>query len=240
MSNILDLGTPLGQDVTNVLLTNRQGDVTLPFQRTNDLKKAVACIQAVSQVGVLENKTMGCVAAQVIMLTTLICICMVVGIKFLMALTFSWFLSYRLTEKPRRAVKSKDDKGDEKNKDDGTGNGGQDLARGGKKAVGRKNLYTAMLVTCYSEGENSIRTTLNSLANTSYSVKHKLIVVICDGIVRGHGNKQTTPDIVVNMLDLAPGNENPKAASYLAIADGEKQHNMAKVVRFCCVLYRRI
>ncbi|KAG0288149.1 Chitin synthase, class 3 [Linnemannia gamsii] len=172
---------------------------------------------------------MGCVAAQVIMLTTLICICMVVGIKFLMALTFSWFLSYRLTEKPRRTVKSKNNKGDEKDKDDGTGNGGQDLARGGKKAVGRKNLYTAMLVTCYSEGEHSIRTTLNSLANTSYSVKHKLIVVICDGIVRGHGNKQTTPDIVVNMLDLAPGNENPKAASYLAIADGEKQHNMAKV-----------
>lgn len=229
VSNILALNDPLGKDVGDVLYRNRLGDATLPLQRTDERKKAVACIQAISQVGVLENKTMGCVAAQVIMLTTLICVCMVVGIKFLMALTFSWFLSYRLTEKPRRAVKSTGKKGDEKDKDDGTGNGGQDLARGGKKAIGRKNLYTTMLVTCYSEGENSIRTTLNSLANTSYSVKHKLIVVICDGIVRGHGNKQTTPDIVVNMLDLLPGNENPKAASYLAIADGEKQHNMAKV-----------
>lgn len=233
VSNILALNDPLGKDVGDVLYRNRLGDVTLPLQRTDDRKKAVACIQAISQVGVLENKTMGCVAAQVIMLTTLICVCMVVGIKFLMALTFSWFLSYRLTEKPRRAVKSAGKsagkKGDEKDKDDGAGNGGQDLARNGKKAIGRKNLYTAMLVTCYSEGENSIRTTLNSLANTSYSIKHKLIVVICDGIVRGHGNKQTTPDIVVNMLDLLPGNENPKAASYLAIADGEKQHNMAKV-----------
>lgn len=232
VSNILALNDPLGKDVGDVLYRNRLGDATLPLQRTDERKKAVACIQAISQVGVLENKTMGCVAAQVIMLTTLICVCMVVGIKFLMALTFSWFLSYRLTEKPRRAVKSTGKKGDEKDKDDGTGNGGQDLARGGKKAIGRKNLYTTMLVTCYSEGENSIRTTLNSLANTSYSVKHKLIVVICDGIVRGHGNKQTTPDIVVNMLDLLPGNENPKAASYLAIADGEKQHNMAKVVSF--------
>ncbi|KAF9128537.1 hypothetical protein BGX30_014286 [Mortierella sp. GBA39] len=229
VSDILALNDPLGKDVSDALYRSRLGDATLSLQRTDDRKKAVACIQAVSQVGVLENKTMGCVAAQVILLATLICVCMVVGIKFLMALTFSWFLSYRLTEKPRRAVKSTGKKSDEKDKDDGTGNGGQDLARGGKKAIGRKNLYTTMLVTCYSEGENSIRTTLNSLANTSYSAKHKLIVVICDGIVRGHGNKQTTPDIVVNMLDLLPGNENPKAASYLAIADGEKQHNMAKV-----------
>ncbi|KAF9905346.1 hypothetical protein EC991_001711 [Linnemannia zychae] len=228
-TSILRDDNPLGKDVTDMLFRNLLKDVTLPLQKTNDRKNAVACLQSVGQVGVLENKTMSCFAAQVIMLTTLICVCMVVGIKFLMALTFSWFLSYRLTEKPRRPIKKSGAKGDEKDKDDGTGNGGQDLARGGKKALGRKNLYTAMLVTCYSEGENSIRTTLDSLANTSYSMKHKLIVVICDGIVRGHGNKQTTPDIVVNMLDLLPGNENPKAASYLAIADGEKQHNMAKV-----------
>jgi chitin synthase len=221
---------PLGKDVTDMLFRNLLKDVTLPLQKTNDRKDAVTCLQAIGQVGVLENKTMSCFAAQVIMVTTLVCVAMVVGIKFLMALTFSWFLSYRLTEKPRRPIKKSGTNGDEKDKDDGNGNGGQDLARGGKNALGRKNLYTAMLVTCYSEGETSIRTTLDSLANTSYSVKHKLIVVICDGIVRGHGNKQTTPDIVVNMLDLLPGNENPKAASYLAIADGEKQHNMAKVV----------
>jgi chitin synthase len=177
-----------------------------------------------TQVGVLENTTMGCFASKIIIMTTLICVCMVVGIKFLMALSFSWVLSYRLTEKPRHVAKSSEKEKEELN------NSGQDLARG-KNAATRKNLYTVMLVTCYSEGESSIRTTLDSLANTSYSSKHKLMLVICDGIVRGHGNKMTTPDIVVNMLDLAPGNENPKASSYLAIADGEKQHNMAKVVR---------
>ncbi|KAF9921165.1 Chitin synthase, class 3 [Linnemannia zychae] len=229
VSNILALGNPMGTDISDALYNSLLQDATLAFQRTSDRKKAIACIQSISQVGVLENKPMGCFAAQVILLTTLICICMVVGIKFLMALTFSWFLSYRLTEKPRRAIKTADNKNGEKDDDDGGNNGGQDLARSGKKAAGRKNLYTAMLVTCYSEGENSIRTTMDSLANTSYSIKHKLIVVICDGIVRGHGNKKTTPDIVVSMLDLAPGNENPKATSYLAIADGEKQHNMAKV-----------
>ncbi|KAG0007329.1 hypothetical protein BGZ80_004802 [Entomortierella chlamydospora] len=168
---------------------------------------------------------MGCFASMVILITTLICVGMVIGIKFVMALSFSWFLSYRLTEKPRTILKPKKDgkKGDEE-----ANANGLDMARNTK--VGRKNLYTVMLVTCYSEGENSIRTTMNSLANTSYSTKHKLMMVICDGIVIGQGNKMSTPDIVVNMLDISPGCENPKPCSYLAIADGEKQHNMAKVL----------
>ncbi|KAF9190224.1 hypothetical protein BGZ50_000331 [Haplosporangium sp. Z 11] len=215
-----------GSEVNSVLERSLRKDASLLFSRTYSRMKALDCLQAMTEVGVLENTTMGCFAAQTIMLTTLICICMVVGIKFLMALTFSWFLSYRLTEKPRKVLKTSK-KEIEAMKE--SNNKDQDLARTGKRSIGRRNLYTAMLVTCYSEGENSIKTTLDSLANTSYSTKHKLIVVICDGIVRGHGNKMTTPDIVVNMLELAPGNESPKASSYLAIADGEKQHNMAKV-----------
>ncbi|KAG0198058.1 hypothetical protein BGX28_008477 [Mortierella sp. GBA30] len=219
----LGIDQVFGSEVNSVLVRSLRKDSSLLFSRTDTRKKAIGCLEAMTEVGVLENTTMGCFAAKTIMLTTLICICMVVGIKFVMALTFSWFLSYRLTEKPRTVLKAS-------KKDKDTANGSaQDLARGGKKSIGRRNLYTAMLVTCYSEGESSIRTTLDSLANTSYSTKHKLLMVICDGIVRGHGNKMTTPDIVVNMLELAPGNESPKAASYLAIADGEKQHNMAKV-----------
>lgn len=199
-------------------------DASFLFQRTEDRKKALDCLASQTEVGVMENTTMGCFAAKITILTTLICVCMVVGIKFIMALTFSWFLSYSLTEKPRTVLKpSKQEK-------EAMNSSGQDLARSGKKAVGRKNLYTVMLVTCYSEGESSIRTTMDSLANTSYSNRHKLMMVICDGIVRGHGNKLSTPDIVVNMLELAPGNDKPKPCSYLAIADGEKQHNMAKVV----------
>ncbi|KAF9363852.1 Chitin synthase, class 3 [Mortierella sp. NVP85] len=217
------IGTQVfGAEVQSVLQRTLRQDSSFLFQRTDGRKKALECLTSQTEVGVLENATMGCFAAQVIILTILICVCMVVGIKFIMALTFSWFLSYRLTEKPRTMLKSS-------KKDKEAMNNGQDLARSGKRAGGRKNLYTVMLVTCYSEGESSIRTTMDSLANTSYSSKHKLMMVICDGIVRGHGNKLTTPDIVVNMLELAPGNDKPKPCSYLAIADGEKQHNMAKV-----------
>ncbi|KAI8393502.1 chitin synthase-domain-containing protein [Radiomyces spectabilis] len=90
-------------------------------------------------------------------------------------------------------------------------------------------LYTVMLVTCYSEGEEGLRTTMDSLAETTYSKKHKIFFVIADGMITGAGETKSTPDIVVSMMDLDPTMSNPKASSYLAIADGEKQLNMAKV-----------
>lgn len=36
-------------------------------------------------------------------------------------------------------------------------------------------LYTVLLVTCYSEGEEGLRTTMDSLAETTYSKKHKVM-----------------------------------------------------------------
>lgn len=87
-----------------------------------------------------------------------------------------------------------------------------------------------MLVTCYSEGEEGLRTTMDSLAQTTYSSKQKIFFVIADGMITGAGEKRPTPDIVVDMMDLDPAMRDPKAAYYVAIADGEKQLNMAKVV----------
>jgi chitin synthase len=90
-------------------------------------------------------------------------------------------------------------------------------------------LYTILQVTCYSEGEESMRTTMDSLANTTYSNKHKVFMVIADGLITGSGESRSTPDIVIDMMDLDPTMAEPKPCSYLAIADGEKQLNMAKV-----------
>lgn len=56
-------------------------------------------------------------------------------------------------------------------------------------------------------------------------------MVVCDGMITGAGETQTTPDIVVGMMDLDPTMREPKRSSYVAIADGERQLNMAKVVR---------
>ncbi|CAO3619711.1 unnamed protein product [Cunninghamella echinulata] len=91
-------------------------------------------------------------------------------------------------------------------------------------------IHTFMVVTCYSEGEDGLRTTLDSLANTDYPASHKLLLVICDGNITGSGNGMSTPDIVLSMMkdDLVP-RDKVQPASYVAIADGTKRHNMAKV-----------
>ncbi|KAF8982049.1 Chitin synthase, class 3 [Entomortierella lignicola] len=91
-------------------------------------------------------------------------------------------------------------------------------------------IHTLALVTCYSEGIDGLRTTLDSIATTDYPNSHKLIVVICDGMIIGAGNNMSTPDICLSMMhdDLIP-REEVVAHSYVAIADGTKRHNMAKV-----------
>ncbi|KAF8079227.1 glycosyltransferase family 2 protein [Lyophyllum atratum] len=90
--------------------------------------------------------------------------------------------------------------------------------------------HTMCLVTAYSESVEGLRTTLDSLATTDYPNSHKLILVIADGMVTGAGNTLTTPEIVVGMMKefvVAPHEVEPH--SYVAIADGHKRHNMAKV-----------
>lgn len=91
-------------------------------------------------------------------------------------------------------------------------------------------IHNMMLVTAYSESIEGLRTTLDSLATTDYPNSHKVILVIADGMVRGSGSKLRTPDIVLSMIkDLVIPAEEVEAHSYVAIADGHKRHNMAKV-----------
>jgi chitin synthase len=90
--------------------------------------------------------------------------------------------------------------------------------------------HTLCLVTAYSEGEEGIRTTINSIATTEYPNSHKTILVICDGMVKGHGEELTTPEIVLSMMcDHATLPDEVQAFSYVAVASGSKRHNMAKI-----------
>lgn len=90
--------------------------------------------------------------------------------------------------------------------------------------------HTICLVTAYSESVEGLRTTLDSLATTDYPNSHKLLLVIADGMVKGAGNTLTTPEICLSMMKdfIIPPNE-VEPHSYVAIADGHKRHNMAKV-----------
>ena len=90
--------------------------------------------------------------------------------------------------------------------------------------------HTICLVTAYSEGEDGLRSTLDSVATTDYPNSHKAIVVICDGLIKGKGESLTTPDIALSMMgDFAILPEDVQAFSYVAVSSGSKRHNMAKV-----------
>jgi chitin synthase len=90
--------------------------------------------------------------------------------------------------------------------------------------------HTICLVTAYSEGYDGLRTTLDSIATTDYPNSHKLILVICDGMIKGEGEDITTPEICLGMMkDHAVLPHEVEAFSYVAVASGSKRHNMAKI-----------
>lgn len=90
-------------------------------------------------------------------------------------------------------------------------------------------LFCVCLVTCYSEGAEGIKITLDSIAGTSYSDARKLIFVVCDGMITGDGETMSTPDICVSLLEADPRFGEPQAMSYVSIGHGPKEHNMAMV-----------
>lgn len=90
--------------------------------------------------------------------------------------------------------------------------------------------HTICLVTAYSESVDGLRTTLDSLATTDYPNSHKLILIICDGIIKGSGNDMSTPEIAISMMtDFVEQPDQVQPHSYVSVVSGSKRHNMAKV-----------
>lgn len=90
--------------------------------------------------------------------------------------------------------------------------------------------HTICLVTAYSESVEGLRTTLDSVATTDYPNSHKLILVICDGLIKGAGNDMSTPEIALSMMkDFVEPPDQVQPYSYVSVVSGFKRHNMAKV-----------
>ena len=90
-------------------------------------------------------------------------------------------------------------------------------------------LFAVCLVTCYSEGEESLRTTLDSISTTTYSDARKLLFIVADGMITGAGEKRSTPDICVSLLEADPRFGNPIPMAYNAVGSGGKAQNRAMV-----------
>ncbi|CAO3619005.1 unnamed protein product [Mucor hiemalis] len=83
-------------------------------------------------------------------------------------------------------------------------------------------------VPCYTEGEEELKKTIDSIATLQYDDKRKLIFIICDGMIIGGGNDRPTPRIVLDILGVDP-HVDPEPLSFFSIGEGQKQHNMGKI-----------
>ncbi|ORE10382.1 hypothetical protein BCV72DRAFT_26401 [Rhizopus microsporus var. microsporus] len=99
---------------------------------------------------------------------------------------------------------------------------------GGKRAPEEHDKFVICQVTCYTEDEESLRKTIDSIARLHYDDKRKLLFVICDGMIVGSGNDRPTPRIVLDILGVDP-QVDPEPLSFVSVGEGSKQHNMGKI-----------
>ncbi|RXW18316.1 hypothetical protein EST38_g7538 [Candolleomyces aberdarensis] len=99
---------------------------------------------------------------------------------------------------------------------------------GAERAPEDHDKFVICQVPCYTEGDTSLRRTIDSLAQLKYDDKRKLLLIICDGMIVGSGNDRPTPRIVLDILGADP-NLDPEPLSFVSLGEGAKQHNMGKV-----------
>ncbi|KAJ1880663.1 hypothetical protein LPJ57_002113, partial [Coemansia sp. RSA 486] len=102
------------------------------------------------------------------------------------------------------------------------------LQFGNKKRPVPPSKFVICQVPCYTEDDDSLIKTINSLTALEYQDNHKLIFIICDGNIIGSGNDKPTPRLVLDILGVDPEYD-PPGRDYLAIAEGSRRHNIGKV-----------
>ncbi|KAI8069874.1 chitin synthase-domain-containing protein [Gongronella butleri] len=102
------------------------------------------------------------------------------------------------------------------------------LQLGSQREPEEYDKFIVCQVPCYTESEESLRKTIDSIAALRYDDKRKLIFLVCDGMLIGSGNDRPTPRIVLDILGVDP-NVDPEPLSFFSLGEGAKQHNMGKV-----------
>lgn len=217
------------QNVPNLSALKPGKDATLAMNKAPESVAIMKCLVNRYTIGHLGAQTIGCTTYNILMVLALITVIGVILARFFMAFLFHWTIGPQLSRSKYPKL-GKNDAGylRNPNTDPYLASAFKSQSLSGSFSS-PSDLHTICLVTCYSEDESGIRNTLDSIAATDFSDDRKLLFVICDGLIQGEGNVRTTPDIVVSMITQDPTIP-VKPCSYLAIADGEKQHNMAQVV----------
>lgn len=225
-------------------------DGTRMFYTRQTLKDAVPCMLQKYYAGHIDKLTPGCFVSGLILYISLVIILGLVFVRFFMAIWFSWFMSWRLSSTPsdygtNRVAHSRMPEG-ALGTVDGHGAAPWALKQQvppakpirmdhsapnvslSSASIGNEP-YVVCLITAYSEGEEGISTTLTSISETEYPDSRKLLFLVADGMVTGSGETQSTPDICVSLLEADPRFGTPMPMSFISVAQGSKQHNMAMV-----------
>lgn len=102
------------------------------------------------------------------------------------------------------------------------------LQLGSKRRPAPQDRFVICQVPAYTEGEDHLRKSLDSLTALQYDNKRKLICVICDGMIVGGGNDRPTPKIVLDILGVDPKID-PPALPFRSVGNGSEQLNYGKV-----------
>lgn len=229
-------------------------DLTLSLSRIAGGDEAGKCLQSAFQIGYVDSDSIGCFTSNLILTSAFVLVAALIMIKFFFAIWFQWFMSHRLgllakNFRPKKAMRREEiEKGNfpyamndrvgqlktsvKSTAPVGVRRSGTLLKRSltlkSKSGYGRE-LYTIMLVTCYSEDRQGIKNTFDSLAETDYNEDFKLLFIVADGVVKGKGNDETTPEMIISLLELDPNWPRPSSFAYLTLADGSKALNYAQV-----------
>ncbi|CAO0796117.1 unnamed protein product [Mucor circinelloides] len=239
-----------GDNVDMLLRQTAGQDATYIFSSWDNAKAAWPCISRIYAAGVISSDTMGCIAYEIVTDFFLAMVVMLMLTRYAMALVFHWWVSRRLTLPGGRsrgilAWRSIAGGNQFPKKHRPSNSSSQDTlvetaASNDPSYVPKSSRldifendprHTILFVTCYSEGRDSIKSTLDSLAATTYSNDHKLLFIVADGIITGSGNSRPTSEIcrdLLTLVDCGQDEEEP-AFEYEAIADGARRVNRARV-----------
>ncbi|KAI9489097.1 chitin synthase-domain-containing protein [Zychaea mexicana] len=102
------------------------------------------------------------------------------------------------------------------------------LQFGGAPTPEEQDKFVICQVPCYTEDEESLRKTIDSLTTMDYDDKRKLLFLIADGMIIGSGNDKPTPMILLDILGH-DDKEDPEPVMFKSVGEGSKQLNYGKV-----------
>jgi hypothetical protein len=88
--------------------------------------------------------------------------------------------------------------------------------------------YTLMFIPCFAESSEAIRQTFDSLARASYPDSRKLLIFVCDGLVKSQSDSKDTYLCILDALGYS-STKDPELRSYISLGQGSRRVNYAKV-----------